>query len=156
MAHSGEDNTIADLEATSSYIFVWTIRIITIALTLQSLYNLYQSVHFVFIDIPALDLDLAQGLVEQETVVVLAAKAVIKVISAVVSMFLAVSLNRAHSEVNKKIGIAFSIFMVFANAIIIDFFRQINVDLLVANTSQFILEYFMTIPERILRILPFF
>lgn len=155
LAHSGEDNAIADLEATGSRIYIWLIRIVTALLTLQSLYNLYQSISFVFVDIPLLDVQLSQGMVERDTVVVLATRAVIKVISAMVSMFLAVRLTKSQAKANEKIGIAFSIFMVVANTFIIDFFRRVDVDLLISNTSQFILQYFLTIPERIFSLLPF-
>jgi hypothetical protein len=155
LAHSGENNTLADIEAESSRIINIGTKILAIGLTLQGLYHLYQSIYFVFVKVPLLEKSLAAGLLERDQVIVLAVKGIIEITTAILSMFFALRLNIVSEKAAERIDTAISVGIFLTNAMIIDFFRGLDVDLVLTDISRVLLEYITDLPLRLLSLIPF-
>lgn len=155
LAHSGEDNALADIEAESSRFINVGVKILGVGLTLQGLYQLYQSIHFVFVKVPVLETSLAAGLLDRDQIIVLAVKGVIEITTAILSMFFALRLNIVSEKAAERIDTAIAVTVFLTNALIIDFFRGLDVDLVLTDVSQVLLEYITDLPLRLLSLIPF-
>lgn len=155
LAHSGEEDALADIEAKSSRIIPTGTKLLAVGLTLQSLYNIYQSIFFLFVKVPILERTLAAGLLERDQVILLAVKGIIEISTAILSMMFALRLNLLSEKAAKRIDTAIAIIIFLTNAMIIDFFRGIDVDLVLTDLTQVILNYLTDLPLRILSLIPF-
>jgi len=154
LAHSGEENTIIDLEATGSKIYVWITKILGIGLACLALYHIYESMQFIFVEAPLLNEFLESGEISRDEVIVLVAKAVMQFISASINFLLALHLAKISENATKFLDVFAGIVLIFVNILIIDFFRQIDADVLVSNVFNSILMYGMVLPQRLLELLP--
>jgi len=154
LAHSGEENTFADLEATSSKFFVLITKAISIGLTLQGLWHLYESVYFILIEATQMSQQLTIGEITRDEIIHLTAKAVAQFISATISFLLALHLIKMSEKTSQYLHILVGIGLFALNLVIIDFFRQIDADVLVSNVFNSILMYGMVLPQRLLELLP--
>jgi hypothetical protein len=155
LAHSGEVNKLADIEAGSSRIVSVGTKILAFGLTLQSLYSIYKSIIFVFVDIPNFELSLAAGLLDRDQVILLAVKGVLEILTAIISIFFALRLVHVNKGTAKFIDKSIGVAILFGNAVIIDFFRRIEVDLVLTDIFQLLIEYLTNLPLRLLSLIPF-
>ena len=155
LAHSGEINKLADIEAESSRIISIGTKILAIGLTLQSLYNIYQSITFVFVDVPQLEISLTAGLLDRDQIILLAIKGVLEIFTAIISMFFALRLVNVNKGTAKLIDKLIGVIILLGNALIIDFFRRIEVDLVLTDILQLLIEYLTNLPLRLLSLIPF-
>lgn len=150
LAHSGDNDTLADIEATTSRVFLWIGKIVGIGLTLQALYGLYKSVVFIMITMPYLDTQLSAGMIERNQVIVYASKGIIEIIGALISMFFALRLKVISEESAEKIDTFIGFAILFLNAMVIDFFRTLDVDIVISELFQTFMIYLTHIPQRII------
>ncbi len=154
LAHSGEENSLVDLEAKGSKIFVWIKRILSIALIAQGLFHIYESLYFIFAEAPLLSEHLSRGMISRDEIIALTVQAAIQLVTASVNFFLAHHLTKNSEETAEYVDIFLGLALLIANAFIIDFFRQIDADIFVSSVFNSILMYGMVLPQRLIELLP--
>jgi hypothetical protein len=120
----------------------WGIKGIGIALTLQGLHGIYKSVIFILVEYPILEQQLVAHQVTQAQVNDFGIKAIMMVISTVLSMFFAMKLTFLKSKAAKTVSTTIGIMLFIGNALIHDYFASLN-------SSQIMVDYILSIVEKI-------
>jgi hypothetical protein len=149
LAHSGENNVIADLEAKSSKITRVISKVISIGLGAQSLYHLYQSIFFVLVEAPLIEQKFSLGLIDHENIILLIAKASIELFSALAGIFIAFKLSRSTQTSENTAHLVIAVIVFIANLLLIDFFRSISSEFILLNSNQAIASYVSTLSARL-------
>jgi len=150
LAHSGETDKAADFEAISSRWLALARKIMAAGLTLQGLYNLSKQVMFVFAGIPELEQKLAQGLIDRQEITALSAKAVLEVMTSLLSLFLAFQLTKVRKATAGKIQLAVAVLLFFGNAFLLNYLSShFELDVLLADWTQSLFAAILSLPRRL-------
>lgn len=155
LAHSGEENKKVDFEAMSSKYTSWFLKIVSLGLVIQGAYHLFESLRFILVEAPEFSTHLSSGDILRDEIILLSSKAVVQFSSASFSLFLALHLTKMSEKTTENIHLLLAVLLFFTNALIIDFFRQIEVDILLSDLSRTSLEYFLVLPQRFIEFIPF-
>jgi hypothetical protein len=104
----------------------WVHKIVVWGLMFQGLRGLYGSGVFIFIEMPAKELALQNGLIGQGDINSLASKIILMMIGAFVSMVFALRLRALKSGTAQKIQTAIGIFLFIANSQLMKFLNSQN------------------------------
>jgi len=104
----------------------WAVKSIGIALTIQGIHGLYKSVIFILVDYPLLEQQLVAHQITQDQVNDFGIKAIMMVISTVLSMFFAMKLTFLKSKAAKTLSTVIAILLFIGNAMIHDYFISLN------------------------------
>jgi len=104
----------------------WVHKIVVWGLVFQGLKGLYGSGVFIFIEMPAKELALQNGLIGQGDINSLASKIILMMIGASISMVFALRLRALKSGTAQKIQTALGIFLFIANSQLIKFLNSQN------------------------------
>lgn len=115
-------------------------KVVGFLLTLQSLKGIYDSIHFILVEFPELEMALEQHLIEASLINDFAAKAAITAISTVISMIFAMRLTVMKTKAAKVISTAIGIGMIFVNAFIQQYFAELNTGIIFSDFSATFLE----------------
>jgi len=100
-------------------------NIVAVGLTAQGLFGIYKSVMFILNDLPQMEQQLNTGLITQTDANQIAAKAVMIVISTVLSMFFAMRLTVLKSKAAKGLNTIIAILLFLGNAYIFGFLDKV-------------------------------
>jgi len=104
----------------------WAVKLIGIALTLQALHGIYRSVTFILIEYPLLEQQLVSNLITQDQINDYGIRAIMMIISTVLSLFFAMKLTFLKSKAAKTLSTIIAIFLFIGNAMIHDYFVSLN------------------------------
>lgn len=105
---------------------LYAIKIVAILLILQGLWSLFNSVKFIFIDLPSLEQQLQLGQISELQINTFANRAIVMTISTILSLFLALKITMAQSKTAKAIVITIAILLVIGNTQINNFLTQLD------------------------------
>src|SRR5690606_16393264 len=88
-------------------------KVVSFFLTIQSLYGIYKSLHFLFVEYQLLEQQLVQHVLTQPEINAIASKAVLTMISTIISIFFALKLAVLKAGTAKKLSIGIGVFMFF-------------------------------------------
>lgn len=104
----------------------WLTKFVGLALSFQSMYSMYLSFHFLFVEYALLEQKLMAGHVEPVEVNHLAGEAIIELISAIISMFFALRLTVLQSRTAHDLHVFFGVIFFGLNLLVmlgyLDFF----------------------------------
>jgi hypothetical protein len=115
-------------------------KIVGFLLTLQSLKGIYDSVYFILVEYPELEIALEQHLIETQLINDFAAKAAITAVSTVISMIFALRLTIMKTKAAKVISTLIGIGMIFVNTFIQQYFSELNSGIIFSDYSAHFLE----------------
>ena len=155
LANAGEDSKLVDIEATGSQFMAKISKLVAFGLTMQGLYHIYKSLTFLFIEIPLLEEEIAVGTITRDEVIGVATHGFVLIVTAAISMFFALQLTFIKEKTAEKITSAIGILIFLGNAFIIDFFTQIEADILISLSFTSVLQYILNLQVRLRQNLPF-
>jgi hypothetical protein len=117
----------------------WVHKIVVWGLMFQGLRGIYGSGIFIFIEMPAKELALQNGLIGQGDINSLASKIILMMIGASISMIFALRLKALKSGAAQKIQTALGIFLFIANSQLMKFLNSQNSSKIL---SDLILKFF--------------
>jgi len=133
----------------------WAVKGVGILLTLQGLHGIYKSVIFILVEYPMLEQQLISHQVTQHQVNDFGIKAIMMVISTVLSMFFAMKLTFLKSKAAKTLSTTIGILLFIGNALIHDYFVSLN-------SSQIMVDYIIAFidmvrgaPEKVIEQSPY-
>lgn len=107
-------------------LIVYGPKALAVGLTLQGLYGLYASLRFLFIEFPMLEELLTLHQLTQAEVNTFAARAVLTIISTLISMMFALRLTVMKSQAARVINAVVGVMLFLANTFMIGYFNQVN------------------------------
>jgi hypothetical protein len=133
----------------------WSVKGIGIALTLQGLHGIYKSVIFILVEYPILERQLVAHQVTQSQVNDFGIKAIMMVISTVLSMFFAMKLTFLKTKAAKTLNTVIAILLFIGNAMIHDYFIALNSSQIMVDFIISITDKVMGAPEEVIENTPF-
>ncbi len=104
----------------------YLIKLLAILLALQGLWSLFNSIKFIFVELPALEQQLSRGLIESFEINAFANKAILMTFSTVMSLFFALRITITQSKVARQINTVIGILLLIGNTQINNFLTQIG------------------------------
>ncbi|MDH5533224.1 MAG: hypothetical protein OEX81_02225 [Candidatus Pacebacteria bacterium] len=133
----------------------WSVKGIGIALTLQGLHGIYKSVIFILVEYPILEQQLVAHQVTQDQVNDFGVKAIMMVISTVLSMFFAMKLTFLKTKAAKTLSTIIGILLFIGNAMIHDYFASLNSSQIMVDFIISIMAKIQGAPEEVIENTPF-
>ncbi len=112
----------------------YLIKAVTASLIFQGLWSLFKSIKFIFFELPALEQRLHLGQINSSQINDFANKAIIMIISTILSLFFALRISILQSKTAKIISIGLAILLVIGNTQINNFLDQIGPGQLITST----------------------
>lgn len=97
----------------------WFTRLIGVVLSVQGMYHMYVSLHFLFVEYALLEQKLMEGEITPLEVNHLAGKAILEIISSLISMFFALRLTVLQSKTAHGIHVVLGIFFFILNSLVV-------------------------------------
>jgi hypothetical protein len=141
LASAAKDGNQLKNEFDSSWLRRYIPKLVAIALTVQGLYGIYQSVLFIFVDFPALETLLEQHLITSAQVNSFASKAIVTVISTIISMFFAMRLTFLKSKAARVFNTVIGVAIFFGNTFITSYFSSLDTGVIFSTTSVSMIEF---------------
>ena len=113
---------------------LYFVKIVAILLILQGLWSLFNSIRFIFFELPALEQRLHLGQISSSQINIFANKAIIMTISTILSLFFALRITIIQSKAAKIISVTLAIILVVGNTQISNFLNQIDSSQLITST----------------------
>jgi len=132
----------------------WSIKAVAIGLTFQGLFGIYKSVIFILIDYPELEKQLAEHLVTQDQVNDFGIKAIMMVISTVLSMFFAMRLTVMKTKAVKVISATIGVLLFITNIMIHDYFVGLNSSQIMVDGILAMADFLKALPAKFIKINP--
>lgn len=96
----------------------WLTKLVGVILSLQGMYSMYVSFHFLFVEYAVLEQKLSKGLITPSEINHLAGKAILEIISSVISMFFALRLTVLQSKTAHNLHVFFGVIFFILNTLI--------------------------------------
>jgi hypothetical protein len=113
---------------------LYGIKAVTGLLILQGLWSLFNSVKFIFFELPNLEQQLHLGQITDYQINTFANKAIIMTISTILSLFFALRITVLQSKAAKAVSVTLAILLVVGNTQINNFLSQIDSSQLITST----------------------
>jgi hypothetical protein len=133
----------------------WAVKFIGIALTIQGLHGIYKSVLFILVEYPLLEQQLVAHQITQQQVNDFGIKAIMMVISTVLSMFFAMKLTFLKSKAAKTVSTTIAILLFIGNAMIHDYFISLNSSQYMIDSIIKMINFIQGAPEEVIENAPF-
>lgn len=118
----------SDSEANRDRFFAKNLRIIqkivVWTLTAQSLFNIYKSISFILVELPKLELQLGQNIINQADINGFASKAILMTAYALISISFAIKLSKNQSRSTKQLQTIIGIILVIVNVWLTNFLND--------------------------------
>ncbi|MBT3249210.1 MAG: hypothetical protein HN846_02570 [Candidatus Pacebacteria bacterium] len=134
IAVTPHDHSELELQEKYHLIQLYGIKAVTGLLILQGLWSLFNSIKFIFFELPNLEQQLHLGQINDFQVNAFANKAIIMTISTILSLFFALRITVLQSKAAKTISITLAILLVIGNTQINNFLNQIDSSQLITST----------------------
>jgi hypothetical protein len=133
----------------------WAVKGIGVALTLQGIHGIYKSVIFILVDYPLLEQQLISHQITQDQVNDFGIRAIMMVISTILSMFFALQITVLRIKAFKSLKTAVSILLIFTNVMIHDYFASLNSSQYMIDTIINVIHFLQGAPEEVIEKTPF-
>jgi hypothetical protein len=141
LANAKETGIHVDTKLSSAWFKIYIPKIVGVGLIFQGLYGIYKSIFFILVEFPELEMALEQQLISSDQVNSFATKAVVTVISTVISMFFAMRLTLLKSKAARSVNTVIGLAIFFGNSAITSYFNAQHAGTVVSEYSVSILEF---------------
>jgi hypothetical protein len=112
---------------------LYFVKSIAVLLALQGLWSLFNSIKFIFFELPLLEQQLSLGQIDNFQINIFANKAIVMTISTILSLFFALRITIVQSKAAKRISTAIAILLVLGNTQINSFLNGIGSSTLITT-----------------------
>jgi len=112
---------------------LYFVKAVAVLLALQGLWSLFNSIKFIFIELPSLEQQLSLGQIDSFQINVFANKAIVMTVSTILSLFFALRITVVQSKAAKRISTAIAILLVLGNTQINNFLNGIGSSTLITT-----------------------
>ena len=131
LAPQPEDTKLSQLQ----HLFqLYHVKTVAILLASQGLWSLFNSIKFIFFELPSLEQQLQLGQIGELQINTFANRAIMMTISTILSLFFALRITVTQSKAARIIGTTIAILLVVGNTQINNFLNQIDSSQLLTST----------------------
>lgn len=115
-------------------------KIVAFFLVLQGLFGIYKSIVFILVEFPQLEIALEQQMITTQQINGFASRAVITIITTIISMFFAMRLAFLQSKAARYLNTMIGVAIFLGNAALAQYFNSQNSGILISTYSATFLE----------------
>lgn len=153
LAESAKDEPIIEIDGQLSWFKKYVPKTVGFLLMLQGLYGIYQSVIFILVEFPQLEVQLQEHHITSGQINTFASKAVITVVSTVISMIFAMRLTFLKTKAAKVLNTGIGLVIFFGNATISQYLSSLDTGSIISGYSVSMLEFIFLQLQKVLSIL---